>query len=87
MIFYDYYADVPESTLREFSPEALKSRLLTGGARLFEGARAWDAYNRYYAERGQALPAWVQDLMGKYFTEAYQREALRIKRETPPGRQ
>lgn len=76
-----------ESTLREFSPEALKSRLLTGGARLFEGARAWDAYNRYYADRGQALPAWVQDLMGKYFTEAYQREALRIKRETPPGRQ
>lgn len=75
-----------ESTLQEFSPDALKGRLLTGGARLFEGARAWEAYSRYYAERGAAMPAWAQDLMGKYFGDAYHSEALRIKRETPPGR-
>lgn len=74
-----------EATLREFSPEALKSRLLAGGARLFEGARAWDAYSRHYAERGAELPAWARELMDRYFAEAYQREASRIKRETPTG--
>lgn len=75
-----------EATLREFAPAALKERLLGSGSRLFEGSRAWEAYSRYYADKSQGLPAWVQQLLDKYFTEAYLRESKRIKRETglPP---
>jgi predicted component of type VI protein secretion system len=73
-----------ESTLKEFAPDALKNRLLGGGTRLFEGTRAWDAYTRYYEEQGQDLPKWVQKLLDKYFAEAYLRESLRVRRETPP---
>ena len=73
-----------ESTLNEFAPDALKSRLLGEGTRLFEGRRAWDAYVKYYQEQGQDMPKWAQRLLDKYFTEAYLRESLRIRRETPP---
>jgi predicted component of type VI protein secretion system len=71
-----------EGTVREFSPEGLKTRLLANKSRLFEGARAWDAYCAYYAEQQKNLPRWVQRLLIKYYTEAYLRESLRIKRET-----
>jgi type VI secretion system FHA domain protein len=75
-----------ESTLKEFAPAALKSRLLDGGATLFENARAWRAYCRYYAQEGQELAHWTQRLVDRYYSEAYLRESLRIKRETPrPG--
>jgi predicted component of type VI protein secretion system len=74
-----------EGTVREFSPAALKTLLLGGGTRLFEGARAWDAYSRYYAEQSQGLAGWAQRLLDKYFAEAYLRESQRIKRETAPG--
>jgi predicted component of type VI protein secretion system len=73
-----------ESTLKEFAPEALKTRLLGEGPRLFEGTRAWDAYVKYYQEQGRDMPKWAQRLLDKYFTEAYLRESLRIRRETPP---
>ena len=73
-----------ESTLREFAPDALKTRLLGEGPRLFEGTRAWDAYVKYYQEQGRDMPKWAQRLLDKYFTEAYLRESLRIRRETPP---
>lgn len=72
-----------EATLREFSPAALKNRLLGGGAKLFEGARAWDAFTKYYDEQAREMPAWAQKLLDRYFTEAYLRESLRIKGETP----
>ncbi len=72
-----------ESTLREFAPDAIKARLLGGGARLFEGTRAWEAYSKYYAEQGRDMTRWAQRLLDKYFTEAYLRESLRIRRETP----
>lgn len=76
-----------ESTLRDFEPAALKARLLGAGARLFEGAKAWDAYARYYEEQGQDMALWTQRLLDRYFAEAYVRESLRIRRETPaPGR-
>ncbi len=75
-----------EGTVREFSPEGLKTRLLANKSRLFEGARAWDAYCAYYAEQQKNLPRWVQRLLIKYFTEAYLRESLRIKRETAEPR-
>jgi predicted component of type VI protein secretion system len=71
-----------EGTVREFSPAALKSLLLGNGSKLFEGARTWDAYCRYYAEQSQGMSGWVQRLLEKYFTEAYLRESQRIQRET-----
>lgn len=70
------------ATLKEFAPEALKARLLGGGATLFEGARAWNAYSKYYEELGGDMDAWTQRLLDRYFTEAYVRESLRIRRET-----
>jgi predicted component of type VI protein secretion system len=73
-----------ESTLKEFAPDALKARLLGGGTRLFEGTRAWDAYCKYYEEQGQDMSKWVKRLLDKYFAEAYLRESLRVRRETPP---
>jgi predicted component of type VI protein secretion system len=74
-----------EGLLREFEPEALKKRLLSSGTRLFESARAWDAYTKYYEEQKKDLPAWVERMLGKYFTEAYVRESVRAKRGTRPG--
>jgi predicted component of type VI protein secretion system len=73
-----------ESTLKEFAPEALKARLLGEGPRLFEGTRAWDAYVKYYQEQSRDMGKWAQRLLDKYFTEAYLRESLRIRRETTP---
>ena len=72
-----------ESTLREFEPDALKARLLGEGAKLFAGTRAWDAYCKYYEEQGADMGKWAQRLLDKYFTDAYLRESLRIRRETP----
>lgn len=85
---------VVQGTLREFAPDALKDRLLGTGARLFESARAWDAYARHYGERSGDLDAWAQQLLDKYFAEAYLRESLGAKRDsasshgrnTGPGR-
>jgi len=71
-----------EGVVREFSPEALKQRLLGGGSKLFEGARVWDAYTKYYAAQGTDFPAWAQRLLEKYFAQAYLRETVRLKRET-----
>jgi len=74
---------VVEGALREFEPEGLKTRLLGGGAKLFESARAWDAYARHYGEhKGDDLARWAQQLLHKYFTEAYVRESVRVKRDT-----
>ncbi len=71
-----------DGAVREFSPDALKSKLLGGGTRLFEGARAWDAYSKYYAQQGEAFPAWVQRLLDKYFADAYLRESMRLQRQS-----
>jgi len=70
-----------EGTLRDFAPGALKSRLLGDGSRLFEGARAWDAYAKHYAEQGADMPRWAQRLLDKYFAEAYLRESQRLQRD------
>lgn len=75
-----------ESTLKEFAPDVLKTRLLGEGTRLFEGARAWDAYVKYYQEHGKDLPQWAQRLLDKYFAQAYLRESQRIRRETLSGK-
>ena len=74
--------DVLESTLQEFAPDALKDRLLGAGTKLFEGSRAWEAYLRFYAGKSEDVAAWVEQLLDKYFNEAYLRESQRIKRET-----
>jgi predicted component of type VI protein secretion system len=72
-----------EATLKEFAPAALKTRLLGGGAKLFEGTRAWDAYCKYYEQEGRDTRQWTQRLLDRYFSDAYLRESLRIRRETP----
>jgi predicted component of type VI protein secretion system len=76
-----------EGVLKEFDPEALKQRLLGGsGGRLFESARAWDAYAKDYAGRKDDLTEWAQRLLDKYFAGAYLRESNRVKRDTGPGK-
>jgi predicted component of type VI protein secretion system len=74
--------DAIRGVLAEFDPEALKKRLLGGGGRLFESARAWDAFARDYAERSAAEPAWIQQLLDRHFARAYARALLRAKRNT-----
>lgn len=71
--------------LAEFDPETLKGQLLPGGARLFESARAWEAYARAYAERRQDIERWVGRLMDRYFAEAYAQALARVKRDTGAG--
>ena len=73
-----------EATLKEFEPSELKARLLGEGTRFLEGNRAWHAYARYYEEQGADMDKWTQRLLDRYFTDAYVKEALRIKRDTGP---
>lgn len=68
--------------LADFDPEALKARLLAGGARLFESSRAWEAFARDYAEKGASRDAWIQELVDRHFARAYARSLLRVKRDT-----
>ncbi len=77
---------VPEAlqkVIAEFDPEALKKRLLGGGARIFESARAWDAFVRDYAARAGGEPGWAQLLLDRQFARAYARAIVRAKRNTP----
>jgi predicted component of type VI protein secretion system len=75
--------EVLHKLLEEFDPETLKKRLLGGGPRIFESARAWDAFARDYAQRMGAQPGWVQQLLDRHFASAYARALLRAKRNTP----
>jgi predicted component of type VI protein secretion system len=74
--------DTLEAVVREFDPDALKKRLIGGGARIFESARAWDAFAKDYAQRMAADPPWVQELLARHFALAYARALLRVKRNT-----
>jgi predicted component of type VI protein secretion system len=74
--------DALRGVLADFEPEALKKRLLGGGGRLFESARAWEAFTRDYAERIAGEPPWVQQLLDRHFARAYARALLRAKRNT-----
>lgn len=78
----DALPEAMQSLLQEFDPEALKKRLLGGGARIFESARAWEAFARDYAERRAAQPQWVQQLLDRHFARAYARALVRAKRNT-----
>src|SRR5690606_15091033 len=80
---------VPEAlqaVLRDYEPEALKARLLPGGARLFEAARAWDALVREHAQRaadpGQQVRRWLRS----HFAAAYDAALMRAKRDTAQRR-
>jgi predicted component of type VI protein secretion system len=76
---------VPEAlqkVVEEFDPEALKKRLLGGGARIFESSRAWDAFVRDYAARTSGDAGWVQLLVDRQFARAYARAIVRAKRNT-----
>lgn len=72
-----------QKIVEEFDPEALKKRLLVGGPRIFESARAWDAFARHYEEQAASKPAWPQQLLERYFAPAYARAKVRAKRNTP----
>lgn len=72
-----------QEVVEEFEPDALKQRLLGGGARLFGSARAWDAFARHYAQQAAADPAWARQLLDRYFARAYARALVRAKRDTP----
>jgi type VI secretion system FHA domain protein len=71
-----------EAVIREFDPEGLKKRLLGGGARIFESARAWDAFARDYAERMGTDAALVQQTLDRHFARAYAMALMRAKRNT-----
>jgi predicted component of type VI protein secretion system len=75
--------ETAQKIVEEFDPEALKKRLLGGGPRIFESARAWDAFARHYEEQAAARPAWTQQLLERYFAPAYARAMVRAKRNTP----
>jgi predicted component of type VI protein secretion system len=75
--------DAVRGVLADFEPDALKKRLLGAGGRLFESARAWEAFARDYHQRIAAEPAWVQQLLDRHFARAYARALLRAKRNTP----
>jgi type VI secretion system FHA domain protein len=68
--------------LEEFDPEALKQRLLAGSPRIFESARAWDAFARDYAQRLASDPSWAQQLLDRHFGPAYGKALVRAKRNT-----
>lgn len=68
-------------TLRDFSPAQLKAKLLGEGVKLFEGARAWDAFGKWHDEQGADMQGWVQRQLDRHFTDAYLRESVRIRRE------
>ena len=70
-----------EGTLRDLAPSALKTKLLGEGAKLFEGTRAWDAFNKWHDEQSASMQQWVQRQLDRHFTDAYLRESLRIRRE------
>ncbi len=70
-----------DGTVGEFDPEALKARLLGTGARLFESARAWDAFVKDYQEQVRLRPQWVQRLLDRHFAEAYLDAFSRGKRD------
>jgi predicted component of type VI protein secretion system len=65
----------------EFNPAVLKKRLLGSGTRIFESARAWEAFAREYAARMDD-PAWLQELLDRHFARAYARALVRAKRNT-----
>lgn len=75
--------ETAKKIVEEFEPEALKKRLLGGGARIFGSARAWDAYARDYATQAAADPAWAQQLLDRHFGRAYAKALVRAKRNTP----
>jgi predicted component of type VI protein secretion system len=70
-----------EGTLRDLAPAQLKAKLLGEGVKLFEAARAWDAYSKWHDEQGAEMERWVQRQLDRHFTEAYLRESVRIRRE------
>jgi predicted component of type VI protein secretion system len=77
--------EIVRAVLAEFEPEALKKRLLGGGGRLFESARAWDAFAKEYAERMGTDADWVRNLLDRHFARSYARALLRAKRNTAAG--
>ena len=79
----DAVADLVQKVIEDFEPDALKKRLLGSGTRMFESARAWEAFVRHYADQLAANPGWAQQLLDRHFVRAYARALVRAKRNTP----
>jgi type VI secretion system FHA domain protein len=79
----DAVRETVQKIVEEFAPDALKKRLLGGGPRIFESARAWDAFARDYAEQVGGDPAAAQKLLDRHFSRAYAKALVRAKRNTP----
>lgn len=79
---------VLEGTLREFAPDALKTRLLEGRASLgfLDSARLWEIYSQHYAEKSRHSGDWVQQLFERYFPGSYLRETQRMQRKRSKSR-
>ncbi len=75
-------SEAVDGTLADFDPEVLKARLLGGGTRLFESARAWDAFVKDYADQSRARPQWVRRLLDRHLAPAYLRELIRHQRDS-----
>ena len=71
-----------EAVREEFDPEALKARLLSGGPRLFEAGRAWEAFARDHAEQARVPGQQVRQWMDRHFAASYLRALVRVKRDT-----
>lgn len=72
---------VVRGTLKELAPAAI--RKAHGGARLFEGAKLWEAYENLHARQGDDAEAWVQRQFDRHFADTYLRELRRLLREMP----
>jgi len=79
----DALGEVVQKVIEDFEPQALKKRLLGSGTRMFESARAWEAFVRHYADQLAANPGWAQQLLDRHFVRAYARALVRAKRNTP----
>lgn len=79
---------VLEGVLREFAPEALKTRLLEGRASLgfLDSARLWEIYSQYHTEKSRHPGDWVQQLFERYFPGNYLRETQRLQRKRGKSR-
>jgi predicted component of type VI protein secretion system len=79
----DAVGEVVQKVIEDFEPQALKKRLLGSGTRMFESARAWEAFVRHYADQLAANQGWAQQLLDRHFVRAYARALVRAKRNTP----
>ncbi len=71
-----------EGSLKEFSPEKLRSVLINGKSKLpqfLDNARLWDIYTQYYHQKSQHMADWLEDIFNLHFIPTYSRECERFR--------